>query len=320
MAFFLARIRQFQDRGFHDVNDRIFAVRRAAEVIAALPEQQWYKFAIYVAEQTGVPFTDIPAEIINAHTALRPATGRHHDTRQPSPPLPPAPPTRRWADTAARISPTLLAGRDWPSLAHAIDRAHAAGYNVAEYLPRLAAQQPLSRTHAARDLQYRLILAAPAAATDATEATRHAHRAALDEDARRRLTDHHARTECSDQTRTDKDTSPHPERPEDRWRPLISSIDAAILADDSWTALAATLDQAAATGLNVTDELPRLAIADGPLPSRRPATELRYRILNRVNLDPSPPPPKRPDTPRPPRKQPPQLPTRPQPDRPAPQP
>jgi hypothetical protein len=318
MAFFLARIREFQDRGFHDVNDRIFAVRRAGEVIAALPEHQWYDLAIYVAEQTGVPFTDIPAEIINAHTALHRATGRHHNTRQPSPLTPQAAPTRRWADTAARISPTLLAGPDWPSLAHAIDRAHAAGYNVAEHLPRLAAQQPLSPTHPARDLQYRLVAAAPAAANP-TEATRRADRAAIDQDPRRRLADHD-HSESSDQTRTDQDTSPEKERPEDRWRNLIGFIDARILSDDGWTALAATLDQAAAVGLNVADALPRLAIADGPLPTRHAATELRYRILNRVNLDQTAPRQVTPDPSPSHANKPAELPSRSQPDRPTPQP
>jgi DNA primase catalytic core len=319
MTFFLARIREFQDRGFHDVNDRIFAVRRAAEVIAALPEHQWYESATYVAEQTGVPFTDIPAEIINAHTALRPATGRHHDTRQPSPPVPPAPPTQRWADTAGRISPALLAAPDWPSLAHAIDRAHAAGYHVAEHLPRLAAQPPLSPTHPARDLHYRLLAAAPAAAANPSDATRRADRAAIDQDARRRLADHH-HSESTAQPRTDQDTNPEQERPEDRWRNLIGSIDARILTDDGWTALAATLDLAAATGLNVADELPRLAIADGPLPSRRAAAELRYRVLASVDLDPAAPRQATPDPSHSRANKPAELPSRSQPDRPTPQP
>jgi hypothetical protein len=206
---------------------------------------------------------------------------------------------------------------DWPSLAHAIDRAHAAGYNVAEHLPRLAAQQPLSPTHPARDLQYRLVAAAPAAAAHPSEATRRADRAAIDQDARRRLADHD-RSESCDQTRTDQDTSPEQERPEDRWRNLIGSIDARILTDDSWTALAATLDLAAATGLNVADELARLAIAGAPLPARRAAAELRYRVLASVDLDPPTAPSAAPETPSPQSARPPQLPPRSQPDRPAP--
>jgi hypothetical protein len=208
--------------------------------------------------------------------------------------------------------------RDWPSLAHAIDRAHAAGYDIAKHLPRLATQHPLSTAHPARDLRYRLIHPAPAAAADATEATRHAHLAAIDQDAHRRLVDHNRRGESSEQARTDQDTSPHQERPEDRWRTLIRAIDAGILADEGWTALAVTLDHAAATGLNVADELPRLAIADGQLPPRHAAAELRYRVLNRVNLNPSPPDPADPNPQHRQTTQPPQPPRRPQRDRPAP--
>jgi hypothetical protein len=188
---------------------------------------------------------------------------------------------------------------------------------VAAYLPRLAAQQPLSPTRPARDLQYRLVAAGPAAAANPTEATRHADPAAIEHDARRRLADHD-RSESSDQTRTDQDTSPERERREDRWRTLIGAIDARILTDDGWTALAATLDHAAATGLNVAEELPGLATADGPLPPRRAAAELRYRVLASVNLDPTTTPSATPETPSPQPARPPQLPPRSQPDPPAP--
>jgi DNA primase catalytic core len=270
-------------------------IRRLAAIIAALPPQHWIDHLIHAVTRLHTPPEPLQRAVIDAARAwtddprgqahhrisaipdippsLAPgrAPSNHHGT--PPPPAPPAPPTQRWADTVAHISPALLDPSDWPSLAHAIDRAHAAGYNVAEHLPRLAAQQPLSPTHPARDLQYRLVAAAPAAAANPSEATRRADRAAIDQAARRRLADHDHR-ESTDQTRTGQDTNPEQQRPEDRWRNLIGSIDARILTDDSWTALAATLDLAAATGLNVADELPRLAIADGPLPSRRAAAEL----------------------------------------------
>jgi DNA primase catalytic core len=317
------------------------SIHHLAAVIAALPPQHWIDHLVHAVTRLHTPpgplqlaviaaahaWTDDPRGQARHHISAIPDAapsrlpvrdaGPLHDTRQPRRPTPPTAPTERWADTVARISPALLAAPDWPSLAHAIDRAHAAGYNVAEHFPRLAAQQPLSPTHPARDLQYRLVAAAPAAAAHPSEATRRADRAAIDQDARRRLADHDHRESC-DQTRTDQDTSPEQQRPEDRWRNLIGSIDARILTDDSWTALAATLDLAAATGLNVADELARLAIAGAPLPARRAAAELRYRVLASVDLDPPTAPSAAPETPSPQSARPPQLPPRSQPDRPAP--
>jgi DNA primase len=315
-------------------------IGRIAAIIAALPPQHWIDHLLYAVTRLDTPRGPLQLAVIDAARAwtddprgqarhrisaipdvppsLAPgrAPGHHHGSPPPALPTPSAPPTQRWADTVARISPTLLTAPDWPPLAHAIDRAHAAGYDIAAHLPRLAAQQPLSPTQPARDLQYRLVAAAPAAAANPTEATRHADRAGIDQNARRRLADHD-RSEPSDQTRTDQDTSPEQERPEDRWRNLIATIDARILTDDSWTALAATLDHAAATGLNVAEELPRLATADGPLPSRRAAAELRYRVLASVNLDPPTASSATPQ-PSPQPARPPQLPPRSQPDRPAP--
>ena len=74
------------------------------------------------------------------------------------------------------------------------------------------------------------------------------------------------------------DTSPTPQHAEDRWRPLADSIHPTIAAGDDWPALAAELDRASARGEDVTRRLPQLAAA-APLPDRRPATELQYRLL-----------------------------------------
>lgn len=58
----------------------------------------------------------------------------------------------------------------------------------------------------------------------------------------------------------------------------MDTIHPGIGAGEDWPALAAELDQAAASRFHVTDRLPALA-ADPPLPQRRPATELRYRLV-----------------------------------------
>jgi len=71
--------------------------------------------------------------------------------------------------------------------------------------------------------------------------------------------------------------SPAPELAEDRWRPLADSVNP-FAAGGDWPALAAEIDRAAVRGYDVTKRLPELAVAQ-PLPDRRPATELQYRLL-----------------------------------------
>jgi hypothetical protein len=51
----------------------------------------------------------------------------------------------------------------WPSLAHAIDRAHAAGWDVRDGLPRLIAQHEMPDRHPVSELHYRLMIDCPAA-------------------------------------------------------------------------------------------------------------------------------------------------------------
>jgi DNA primase catalytic core len=265
-------------------------IRRVAAIIAALPPEQWIDHLLHAVTRLHTPPDPLQRAVIDAASAWTNdprGQARRHISAIP--------------DTAS-------------------SRAPAAGYDMAGHLPRLVRQQPLSPTHPARDLQCRLIHAAAQAAADPTEATRHADRAAITAEVRARLADQHRRTESSEQPGIDQHTNPEQQRPEDRWRTLIAAIDAAILTEDGWTALAATLDHAAATGLNVADELPRLATTDGPLPPRHAAVELRYRILNRVNPDPNPLRPAVPEPRRRPTPQPPQLPTRSQPHRPAPRP
>jgi DNA primase catalytic core len=70
--------------------------------------------------------------------------------------------------------------------------------------------------------------------------------------------------------------------PTDRWRALANSIDTRLVNDRGWPALAATIEQAAASGINVRAELTLLT--NLRLPDGDPAQELRYRLLAAANL------------------------------------
>jgi hypothetical protein len=78
-----------------------------------------------------------------------------------------------WYETAVRIGAHLVHGPDWLPLAAALARAHAAGYDVADRLPALAAAAPLPDRHPARELHWRLLEDCPAAlpATDVSART-----------------------------------------------------------------------------------------------------------------------------------------------------
>jgi len=70
-----------------------------------------------------------------------------------------------WIDVGRSIDPRLVTGPDWSGLAAALDRAHQAGYDVHQHLPRLAAQEPLPPDRPARALHYRLVHECEAAIT-----------------------------------------------------------------------------------------------------------------------------------------------------------
>jgi DNA primase catalytic core len=163
MAFFLDRLHEFESRGVHDAEDRVFAMRRAAEVIAALPEDQWYPLAVHVAERTGRSVADLPEEIIAAKNSpgTRPAHRRQPGPAEPAPRTPAdIAPTQRWSTLAHSIDPALTHDPHWPALATSIERAAANGIPVAKLLPTLANNPPLPDTHRARSLEFRLIDAA----------------------------------------------------------------------------------------------------------------------------------------------------------------
>jgi len=66
--------------------------------------------------------------------------------------------------------------------------------------------------------------------------------------------------------------------PRRRWLPVVDSITTRLAADPNWPALAATLELAQATGMDVRRLLPHLA-ATQPLPEQHPALELQYRVI-----------------------------------------
>jgi hypothetical protein len=76
-----------------------------------------------------------------------------------------------WADLADSVHERLAEGPDWPPLSAALDRAAAAGYDVAANLPRLAEQDALPERHRARELQYRLMAECDAALVSAGDAS-----------------------------------------------------------------------------------------------------------------------------------------------------
>jgi DNA primase catalytic core len=296
--------------GLHTAVAHARAIHATAEVIGALPPHHWIDHIAYATDRleaapgavhlavidAGQAWTHDPRGLAQrrisairdaaqpralSHVAPRQSPGR---VPQPLPPMLPEP-ADRWADLVARISPALIDAAEWPNLAHAIDRAHAAGYDVAEQLPRLAAEKPLSQKRPARELQYRLIDAVPAAAAAPTQTSDQADRVATDDAARRKLAEHPDDPSSATETRTEDADSAEQHRPEDRWRALIGTIHADILTEDGWSALAATLDTAAAHGLNVEQELPHIATAAGPLPARNAAAELRYRVLAEPDLN-----------------------------------
>ncbi|RBY95414.1 hypothetical protein DQ237_15275 [Blastococcus sp. TF02-8] len=63
------------------------------------------------------------------------------------------------------------------------------------------------------------------------------------------------------------------------WRQLVAGIDARLVRGPDWLPLAAALARAAAAGYDVAARLPVLAAA-APLPTRHPARELHWRLLD----------------------------------------
>jgi DNA primase catalytic core len=285
------------------------AVRAAADIIGALPPQHWLDHIDHVTKQlqlspgavhlavidAGHAWTEDPRGLARARMseltrqpvrapaavgAPTPAAAR--PTGDIDTALPGTTPTTAWAQLADSIAPGLTEQPEWPALAAAISRAHAAGYDIETHLPRLAAETPLPPQHPALELHYRLITEVPEAATTPPEHTDASAAAAATAAAVDRL---HRGEDPT--TGADSETGDEPElqRPDERWRQLADSIDPQLALSPGWGGLAATIDQAAGEGYDVETRLPRLA-AETPLPDNAPALELQYRLLAEVDIEP----------------------------------
>jgi hypothetical protein len=175
-AVIAARLSEYIDR-LDTVEGRVFATRRAAEVIAALP-YGWIEHIDRLVDQTGIAKQTAMSEVIDAveawtadprglakkHLAERTSILLTSDPATANTPTPdPAadlPPTQRWAALVDSVHAGLSNDPYWPALARTIDQATAAGIDVQTMLPGLFADNPLPDEHPARSLDFRLIDAA----------------------------------------------------------------------------------------------------------------------------------------------------------------
>ena len=130
---------------FDTVEGRLDATRRAVEILAALPPDQWAPHLARLTQRTGVTVDTVTSEVFDAHDQWL-STPAEYASRQSGRRLPEAitpPSTAQWAQLADRISPRLTADPSWPALARTIDRAAAAGVDVETQLPALAERRPL---------------------------------------------------------------------------------------------------------------------------------------------------------------------------------
>jgi len=161
--------------------NHLTAIRAAAEVIGALPPNRWLPLIEKVTRDLDAIPGSVHMEVFDAGHAwtidptgqaqarLRPATPQTRPAGTPEdralPGIRPAPQVpdpdaallQRWAQIARDIDPRLPAGQDWPRLAVALTRAHTAGYNVAEGLPRLAAEAALPEHRPGAEMYWRLL-------------------------------------------------------------------------------------------------------------------------------------------------------------------
>jgi len=155
------------------VEGTVLATRRAAHVVAALPMAAWPRHLTTIVGRTGVAAETALNEVFDAHgawTADKPGVVRQRLSEKvadyptspaASPTRPGESPTGRWTELGEGIAAGLTDDPHWQVLADHLQRAQAAGFDVATQLPRLAAGSPLPGSHVARNLDLRLIAACP---------------------------------------------------------------------------------------------------------------------------------------------------------------
>ncbi|MDT0262324.1 MobF family relaxase [Jatrophihabitans lederbergiae] len=170
------------------VEGRVFTARAAAQVITALPPDQWPSQLASIVARTGIWPDTALAELFDAHTTWSAdpyAAARRHlaerlpdpapdDTAAPTsatstsgpaaytndePTLPSV--TDRWSALAESVTPRLTDDPGWPSLAASLDRAEQTGYDVRSRLPAMVISHPLPAEHVARSVEFRLAEAWP---------------------------------------------------------------------------------------------------------------------------------------------------------------
>ena len=305
--------------GYTDAHEMVTAdnlaatIRGAASIIGALPPEHWLDHIDHVTDQLQLSPGTVHLAVIDAGLAwtedprglarTQMSEDSRHAVRQPSgepalavaatsaprpspardTALPGTSPATAWAQLVESIEPDLIRQPEWAALAAAITRAHAAGYDVENNLPRLANETPLAPQHSARDLHYRLVTEVPAAATTPSENAAADATSATDAAATERLRLGEANTSS---TRDDGNGQPEVQCPDQRWRQLVDSIDPQLALSPGWGGLAATIEQAARDGFDVETQLPLLA-TETPLPHNAAALELQYRLLAEVDIEPA---------------------------------
>ncbi len=282
-------------------DDLAATIRRAANVIGALPPEHWLDHIDNVRDglqlspgtvhlaviDAGFAWTEDPRALARTRVSeasrqtvwpasCEPALDVAATSASPPPRTRDA--ARRGTASAQRverIQPDLTQQPEWTPLAAEITGAHAAGYDFENNLPRLATETPLAPQHFPRGQRYRLVSEFPAAATTPCENAA-ADAGAVEHPGIGENTTNGAGDEHGGQLEI--------QRPDERWRQFVDGINPQLAISPGWGGLAVTIDQAARDGFDVETELPLLA-ARAPLPHDAPALELQYRLLAELDIE-----------------------------------
>ncbi|CCI54082.1 MAG: toprim domain-containing protein [Tetrasphaera jenkinsii] len=144
------------------------ALRDAAHVLAARPEQHWIPGIDDVASRLtlspAAARSRLAASVLAWNRDPRASararldeTGRVKDRLTAALQKSPA---QRWAALAAEVDPQLISQTDWPALAAMMQLAHNDGHDVPATVRRLVEDEPLADLPA-QDLRYRLVATLP---------------------------------------------------------------------------------------------------------------------------------------------------------------
>jgi len=178
-----AQIALFTER-LNTVEGSVLATRQAAHVVAALPMAAWPRHLTTIVGRTGVGADTALNEVFDAHQewtadtagVVRQRLSERFADYPTSPATAPTHPSKspngHWTALGEGIAAGLTQDPHWEVLADHLQRAQAAGFNVATQLPRLASRTPLPDSHVARNLDLRLIAAWPSCLPTTNRAAR----------------------------------------------------------------------------------------------------------------------------------------------------